>query len=123
MKESVPNDELTSMLTELNTVVQEQTDATQNIKRLLTEIYAVSPRKYDIYRMPDGEIVIDGGKHRRRVFVFCLPNGGVHYIGWAGETRHSKTTPNINSMMSSDGHLQEETLLGILQEMDLPPVQ
>lgn len=51
--------------------------AFQNARRLLPKMYEISPRYFDIYSMPDGEIAIDApGGHGRSVILLCEPDGG-----------------------------------------------
>ena len=44
--------------------------ALENAERLLREMYLISPRRFEVYPTPDGEIAIDApGGHGRSVFV------------------------------------------------------
>ena len=48
-----------------------------NARRLLSEMYEISPRFFDIYSMPDGEIAIDApGGFGQSVTLLCEPDGG-----------------------------------------------
>ena len=60
--------------------------AIENARLLVKAMYDIRPMRYDIYPMDDGEVVIDGG-NERRIGVFCYPDGGVLYIGWADGER------------------------------------
>ena len=52
--------------------------ARENARRLLIEIYRLSPRRYEVYPRPTGEIVIDGtGKDRRWLMILCGSEGEV----------------------------------------------
>ena len=60
--------------------------AMDNARLLVEAMYHIRPMRYDIYPMDDGEVVIDGGD-KRRIGVFCYPDGSVLYIGWADGER------------------------------------
>ena len=48
-----------------------------NAGRLLREMYAISPRRYEVYPAPDGEIAIDApGGPGRSVLLLCDSDGG-----------------------------------------------
>ena len=52
--------------------------ALENADRLLREMYLISPRRFEVYPTPDGEIAIDApGGHRRSVLLLCDSEGGV----------------------------------------------
>ena len=80
--------------------------AFQNAQRLLPEIYEISPRYFDIYSMPDGEIAIDApGGYGRSVVLLCEPGGGALYLVTLGdEHRRARyaTTRNL-----PDGFVRE----------------
>ena len=49
-----------------------------NAGRLLREMHAISPRRYEVYPAPDGEIAIDApGGHGQSVLLLCDSEGGV----------------------------------------------
>ena len=51
--------------------------ALENAERLLREMYWISPRRFEVYPTPDGEIAIDApGGHRRSVLLLCDSEGG-----------------------------------------------
>ena len=51
--------------------------ALENSGCLLKEMYAISPRRYEVYPAPDGEIAIDApGGHGRSVLLLCDSEGG-----------------------------------------------
>ncbi len=60
--------------------------AMDNARLLVKTMYDIRPIRYDIYPMDDGEVAIDGGD-KRRIGVFCYPDGSVLYIGWADGER------------------------------------
>lgn len=45
--------------------------------RLLRELVSLSPRRYEVYPMPDGEIALHGGGRGSSVILCCEPQGGV----------------------------------------------
>lgn len=51
--------------------------ALENAERLLREMYWISPRRFEVYPMPDGEIAIDASDWQRRsVLLLCDSEGG-----------------------------------------------
>ena len=56
-------------------------------EEILRAMYEISPLRYDIYPMDEGEVVIDGGNLGHRIGVFCYPDGHVLYIGWVDGSR------------------------------------
>ena len=51
--------------------------ALENAERLLKAMYRISPRRYEIYPTPDGEIAIDApGGYNRSVLLLCDSQGG-----------------------------------------------
>ena len=51
--------------------------ALENAERLLREMYLISPRRFEVYPTPDGEIAIDApGGHGRSVLLLCDSEGG-----------------------------------------------
>ena len=88
--------DLEAALDELESIVEaaEEDDcleptplAIDNADFLVKTLYNISPRRYDIYPMSGGEIVIDGGNRGRRIGVFCYPDGRVLYVGWVDDVR------------------------------------
>ena len=70
--------------------------ASDNAKRLLTEMYAISSRRYEVYPTPDGEIAIDApGGPGRSVILLCASDGGalclVNMNGRHRRARYSST--------------------------------
>lgn len=50
----------------------------ENSERLLKAMYRISPRRYEVYPTPDGEIAIDApGGYNRSVLLLCDSQGGV----------------------------------------------
>lgn len=59
-----------------------------NAWSLLHRLYGLSPQRFVVYPMDDGEVVIDGGRPDRRLCVFCNSDGTVSCLGWIdGESR------------------------------------
>lgn len=51
--------------------------ALTNARRLLSAMYRISPRRYEVYPTPDAEIAIDApGGHGRSVLLLCESDGG-----------------------------------------------
>ena len=51
--------------------------ALENARRLVNALYRISPRRFEVYPTPDGEIAIDAsGGHGRSVLVLCDSKGG-----------------------------------------------
>ena len=51
--------------------------ALKNADRLLREMYRISPRRFEVYPTPDGEIAIDApGGYGRSVLLLCDSEGG-----------------------------------------------
>lgn len=80
--------------------------ALNNAERLLREVYAVSPRRYEVYPAPDREIAIDApGEHGRSVVLLCDSIGGalclVNMNGKHRRARYSSTE------ILPDGFLRE----------------
>ena len=51
-----------------------------NAEVLIRKMFELSERTFDIYPMGGGEIAIDVGNRRRRIGVFCYPDGKVQYV-------------------------------------------
>ena len=68
----------------------------ENADRLLREMYRISPRRFEVYPTPDGEIAIDApGGHGRSVLLLCDSGGGalclVNMNGNPRRARYSTT--------------------------------
>ena len=80
------SDELNDALGDLRNATDEASEeafpfpsdvALANADRLLREMHRISPRRYEVYPTPDGEIAIDApGEHGRSVLLLCNPEGG-----------------------------------------------
>lgn len=69
--------------------------AIENADFLVKALYHISPRRYDIYPMSGGEVVIDGGNQGRRIGVFCYPDGRVLYVGWVDDVRQKVSKDGV----------------------------
>ena len=72
--------------------------AIENADLLVKTLYNISPRRYDIYPMSGGEVVIDGGHKGRRVGVFCYPDGRILYVGWEDGIRRKVSRDNSDAI-------------------------
>ena len=68
------------------------TTALQNSEILLKEMYWISPRRFEVYPTPDGEIAIDApGGHGRSVLLLCGSEGGaLCLVNMSGEHRRAR---------------------------------
>ena len=66
--------------------------ALENVDRLLRELYRISPRRFEVYPTPDGEIAIDApGGHGRSVLLLCDSEGGaLCLVNWSGDHRRAR---------------------------------
>ena len=67
-----------------------------NAERLLREMYGISPRRFEVYPTPDGEIAIDAPDGQgRSVILLCDSEGGalclVNLNGHLRRARYSTT--------------------------------
>ena len=70
--------------------------ALENAERLLREMYGISPRRFEVYPTPDGEIAIDAPDGQgRSVILLCDSEGGalcmVNFNGHYRRARYSTT--------------------------------
>ena len=70
--------------------------ALENAEHLLREMYLISPRRFEVYPTPDGEIAIDAsGGHGRSILLLCDSKGGtlclVNLNGTHRRARYSTT--------------------------------
>ena len=71
--------------------------ALKNAERLLREMYGISPRRFEVYPTPDGEIAIDAPDGQgRSVILLCDSEGGtlclVNLNGHHRRARYSTET-------------------------------
>ena len=70
--------------------------ARTNAERLLRSMYAIAPRRFEVYPTPDGEVAIDAPNgHKRSVLLLCASDGGalclVNMNGGHRRARYSTT--------------------------------
>ncbi len=63
-----------------------------NARRLLTEMYDLSPRRFEVYPMPDGEIAVDATNGRgSSVLLLCSSDGAaLCSVNMAGAHRRAR---------------------------------
>lgn len=66
--------------------------ALENSRRMLIDMYSISPRRFEIYPTPDGEVAIDAsGGFRRSVLLLCDSDGGaLCLVNINGEFRRAR---------------------------------
>ena len=66
--------------------------ALQNAEILLKEVYGISPRRFEVYPTPDGEIAIDApGGPGRSVLLLCGSEGGaLCLVNMSGDHRRAR---------------------------------
>lgn len=66
--------------------------ALENSRRMLISMYSISPRRFEIYPTPDGEVAIDAsGGFRRSVLLLCDSDGGaLCLVNMNGEFRRAR---------------------------------
>ena len=72
--------------------------ALENAERLLKEMYVISPRRFEVYPTPDGEVAIDApGGYGRSVLLLCDSEGGaLCLVNMNGDHRRARySTTNI----------------------------
>ena len=71
-------------------------DAIQSARRLLTQMYAIAPQRFEVYPTADGEIALDLPNERGSVILLCDPRGGalclVNANGVQRRARYSTAT-------------------------------
>ena len=77
-----------------------------NAERLLKEIYTTSPKRYEVYPTPDGEIAIDApGGYNRSVLLLCDSQGGaLCLVNMDGNHRRARYS---SSERLPDGFIRE----------------
>jgi hypothetical protein len=83
-------EQLSDALADLTEIVEESEEkgflaptesARQLAEQLLISMFAISPRRFEVYPMPKGEIAIDGHDgYGRRIVVFCESGGGLRCL-------------------------------------------
>ena len=71
-------------------------DAIQSARRLLTQMYAIAPQRFEVYPTADGEIALDLPHERGSVILLCDSRGGalclVNANGVQRRARYSTAT-------------------------------
>ncbi|MDE0448076.1 MAG: type II toxin-antitoxin system RelB/DinJ family antitoxin [Spirochaetaceae bacterium] len=71
-------------------------DAIQSARRLLTQMYAIAPQRFEVYPTADGEIALDLPNERGSVILLCDSQGGalclVNVNGVQRRARYSTAT-------------------------------
>ena len=80
--------------------------ALENAERLLNAMYRISPRRFEVYPTPDGEVAIDApGGHNRSVLILCDSQGGaLCLVNMNGDHRRARYS---NSHRLPDGFVRE----------------
>ena len=106
---------LAEALCDLDEVVEEAEEegfpipkevALDNADLLLREMYAISPRRYEVYPMPDGEVAIDAPDGRgSSVLLLCDSDGGaLCLVNMKGEHRRARYSTTV---ALPDGFIRE----------------
>ena len=74
-------------------------DAVERAKRILMDMYRISPRLYAVYPMDDGEIAIDAAtKYGTSLVVLCNPDGSAQCLTYIGEEYRTKEYPDTGTL-------------------------
>ena len=85
LRVKLPHKDLSEAFVELNHAAAEAEEegfaipsdlAVVNAERLLQEMYAIAPQRFEVYPTPDAEIAIRALAPGRSVIVLCEPDGG-----------------------------------------------
>ena len=106
---------LSAALSDLRDAVTEASDegfpkpsetALNNAYRLLRAMYKITPRRFEVYPTPDGEIAIDAPNGRgSSVILLCEPNGGALCL--ANLKSGHRSSRYSNAEILPDGFLRE----------------
>ena len=73
--------------------------ALSNAERLLKAMYRISPRRFEVYPTPDGEIAIDAPNgNGQSVLLLCKPNGGALCLANLRGGHTHKSYPNAYAL-------------------------
>ena len=76
--------------------------ALSNAKRLLKAMYEISPRRFEVYPTPDGEIAIDAPNgDGLSVLLLCEPEGGALCLANLRDGHCSNSYPNADALPDS----------------------
>ena len=83
-------------------------DATQSARRLLTQMYAIAPQRFEVYPTADGEIALDLSNERGSVILLCDSRGGALCLVNANGVQRRARYSTATSL--PDGFLREALL-------------
>ena len=70
-----------------------------NAERLLKAMYEISPRRFEVYPTPDGEIAIDAPNgDGQSVLLLCEPEGGALCLVNLRDGHRSNAYPNADAL-------------------------
>ena len=73
--------------------------ALSDAERLLKAMYKISPRRFEVYPTPDGEIAIDAPDgDGQSVPLLCEPDGGVLCLANLLDGHHSNSYPSADAL-------------------------
>ena len=73
--------------------------AVEIAKRLLMDMYRISPRFYAVYPMPDGEIAIDAAtRFGTSLVVLCNPDGSAQCLTYIDEEYRTEKYPDTGTL-------------------------
>ena len=118
---AVDENVLSDMLDDLNGAIEEAREegfpipsqvAMANVERMLSEMHRITPRRFEVYPTPDGEVAIDAATGRgNSVILLCDSEGGASCLANlpSGHQRRSYT---------SVANLPDDFLREFLAELD-----
>ena len=76
--------------------------ALSNAERLLKAMYGISPRRFEVYPTPDGEIAIDAPNgNGQSVLLLCEPEGGALCLANLRGGHTHRSYPNADTLPDS----------------------
>ena len=76
--------------------------ALSNAERLLNALYKISPRRFEVYPTPDGEIAIDApNSNGQSVLLLCEPEGGALCLANLSGGHTHRRYPNADTLPDS----------------------
>ena len=76
--------------------------ALSNAERLLKAMYGISPRRFEVYPTPDGEIAIDAPNgNGQSVLLLCEPEGGAMCLANLRGGHTHRSYPNADTLPDS----------------------
>ena len=80
-------------------------DAIQSARRLLTQLYAIAPQRFEVYPTADGEIALDLPNERGSVILLCDSRGGALCLVNANGVQRRARYSTVTSL--PDGFVRE----------------